>query len=59
MLFQHNRYSFHLQNNDILQACDSEEDGLFSFDVHSDGEGRRYVLFISYEQTFFSCEEGE
>lgn len=25
----------------ILQACDSEEDGLFGFDVHSDGDGQR------------------
>ncbi|TXG51105.1 hypothetical protein EZV62_023629 [Acer yangbiense] len=27
----------------LLQACDSEEDGLFSFDVHSDGEGGRHL----------------
>lgn len=25
----------------ILQACDSEEDGLFGFDLHSDGDGQR------------------
>lgn len=25
----------------ILQACDIEDDGLFSFDVNSDGEGGR------------------
>lgn len=28
----------------LLQACDSEDDGLISFDVHSDGEGGRYVF---------------
>ncbi|KAJ4828871.1 3-oxoacyl-[acyl-carrier-protein] synthase 3 A, chloroplastic [Turnera subulata] len=27
----------------LLQACDSEEDGLFSFDLHSDGDGRRHL----------------
>ncbi|KAL5815218.1 hypothetical protein ACOSQ4_025859 [Xanthoceras sorbifolium] len=27
----------------LLQACDGEEDGLFSFDVHSDGEGGRHL----------------
>lgn len=29
-----------------LQACDLEEDGLFSFDLHSDGDGRRYMLYL-------------
>ncbi|GAB2300989.1 hypothetical protein Dimus_035026 [Dionaea muscipula] len=27
----------------IVQACESEEDGLFGFDLHSDGEGRRHL----------------
>uniref|UniRef100_UPI001CB8A3CB 3-oxoacyl-[acyl-carrier-protein] synthase 3 B, chloroplastic-like n=1 Tax=Erigeron canadensis TaxID=72917 RepID=UPI001CB8A3CB len=27
----------------ILQACESEEDGLFGFDLHSDGEGNRHL----------------
>lgn len=31
-------------SNVIPQACDSEEDGLFAFDLHSDGDGQRYVL---------------
>lgn len=26
-----------------MQACDIEDDGLYSFDVHSDGDGRRYL----------------
>ncbi|GAB2293269.1 hypothetical protein Dimus_027474 [Dionaea muscipula] len=26
----------------VVQACESEEDGLFGLDLHSDGEGRRY-----------------
>ena len=34
-----------IRQNDIavvfLQSCDSEEDGLFAFDMHSDGEGQR------------------
>ena len=25
------------------QACDSDDDGLFGFDVHSDGDGQRFV----------------
>ncbi|KAF2325525.1 hypothetical protein GH714_029836 [Hevea brasiliensis] len=25
------------------QACDSEDDGLFSFDLHSDGDGQRHL----------------
>lgn len=29
-----------------FQACNSEEDGLFGFDVNSDGSGQRYVLLI-------------
>lgn len=28
-----------------LQACDSDDDGLFGFDVHSDGDGQRFVTF--------------
>ncbi|GAV67263.1 ACP_syn_III_C domain-containing protein/ACP_syn_III domain-containing protein [Cephalotus follicularis] len=27
----------------LVQACKIEEDGLFSFDVHSDGDGQRYL----------------
>ncbi|KAI3446642.1 hypothetical protein Pfo_029558 [Paulownia fortunei] len=27
----------------LVQACDSEEDGLFAFDMHSDGEGQRHL----------------
>ncbi|XP_021836859.1 beta-ketoacyl-[acyl-carrier-protein] synthase III, chloroplastic-like isoform X2 [Spinacia oleracea] len=27
----------------VVQACDSEEDGVFSFDLHSDGEGARHL----------------
>ncbi|CAO2820520.1 unnamed protein product [Amaranthus hypochondriacus] len=27
----------------VLQACDGEEDGLFAFDFHSDGEGARHL----------------
>ncbi|GFP93272.1 3-oxoacyl-[acyl-carrier-protein] synthase 3 b chloroplastic [Phtheirospermum japonicum] len=27
----------------LVQACDCEEDGLFAFDVHSDGEGQRHL----------------
>ncbi|CAI8611795.1 unnamed protein product [Vicia faba] len=27
----------------VVQACNSEEDGLFSFDVHSDGNGIRHL----------------
>ncbi|XAR70434.1 Beta-ketoacyl-[acyl-carrier-protein] synthase III [Bertholletia excelsa] len=27
----------------VVKACDSEEDGLFGFDLHSDGEGQRYL----------------
>lgn len=30
-----------------MQACDGDDDGLFSFDVHSDGEGGRYAFFMS------------
>lgn len=29
-----------------MQACDIEEDGLFAFDLHSDGDGQRY-FFVS------------
>lgn len=25
-----------------IQACDNEEDGLFGFDLHSDGDGQRF-----------------
>ncbi|EEF32603.1 3-oxoacyl-[acyl-carrier-protein] synthase 3 A, chloroplastic [Ricinus communis] len=27
----------------LVQACDTEDDGLFSFDLHSDGDGRRHL----------------
>ncbi|KAK6127086.1 hypothetical protein DH2020_039170 [Rehmannia glutinosa] len=27
----------------LVQACDIEEDGLFAFDMHSDGEGQRHL----------------
>ncbi|XP_075491227.1 beta-ketoacyl-[acyl-carrier-protein] synthase III A, chloroplastic-like [Primulina tabacum] len=27
----------------VVQACDIEEDGLFAFDLHSDGEGQRHL----------------
>ncbi|KAM7260071.1 hypothetical protein ACFE04_015812 [Oxalis oulophora] len=27
----------------LVQACDVEEDGLFSFDLHSDGDGQRHL----------------
>ncbi|XP_052171290.1 beta-ketoacyl-[acyl-carrier-protein] synthase III A, chloroplastic [Diospyros lotus] len=27
----------------VVQACDSEEDGLFGFDLHSDGDGQRHL----------------
>ncbi|KAJ9549905.1 hypothetical protein OSB04_022448 [Centaurea solstitialis] len=27
----------------LLQACDSEEDGVFGFDLHTDGNGNRHV----------------
>ncbi|KAK3038451.1 hypothetical protein RJ639_029749 [Escallonia herrerae] len=27
----------------LVQACDTEEDGLFGFDLHSDGEGQRHL----------------
>ncbi|KAG5557983.1 hypothetical protein RHGRI_008030 [Rhododendron griersonianum] len=30
----------------LVQACNSEEDGLFGFDMHSDGGGQRFVLII-------------
>lgn len=27
----------------VVQACESEEDGLFAFDMHSDGDGMRHL----------------
>ncbi|PIN14100.1 Beta-ketoacyl-[acyl-carrier-protein] synthase III [Handroanthus impetiginosus] len=27
----------------LVQACDGKEDGLFAFDLHSDGEGQRHL----------------
>ncbi|KAJ9706842.1 hypothetical protein PVL29_002018 [Vitis rotundifolia] len=27
----------------LVQACDSEQDGLFAFDLHSDGDGQRHL----------------
>ncbi|GMH26633.1 hypothetical protein Nepgr_028476 [Nepenthes gracilis] len=36
----------------LVQACESEEDGLFAFDLHSDGEGARHLnASIRYEET--------
>ncbi|GAB4857049.1 Beta-ketoacyl-[acyl-carrier-protein] synthase III A, chloroplastic [Ancistrocladus abbreviatus] len=36
----------------VVQACESEEDGLFGFDLHSDGEGVRHLnASIRYEET--------
>ncbi|KAK4583709.1 hypothetical protein RGQ29_021722 [Quercus rubra] len=37
----------------LVQACDSEEDGLFGFDLHSDGEGQRYTFHKAI--THYSC----
>ncbi|KAJ0857310.1 putative beta-ketoacyl-[acyl-carrier-protein] synthase III [Helianthus annuus] len=28
------------------QACDSEEDSLFGFDLHSDGDGNRFAVSV-------------
>ncbi|XP_057976514.1 beta-ketoacyl-[acyl-carrier-protein] synthase III, chloroplastic [Malania oleifera] len=35
----------------LVQACDSEEDGLFGFDLHSDGGGQRHLnaTIMEYE----------
>ncbi|GLT31689.1 hypothetical protein SLA2020_064080 [Shorea laevis] len=33
----------------VIQACDSEEDGLLSYDLHSDGEGGRHLNAIMKE----------
>lgn len=27
----------------LLKACDSEEDGLFGFDLHTDGDGKKHI----------------
>ncbi|KAI3937426.1 hypothetical protein MKW92_038216, partial [Papaver armeniacum] len=27
----------------VVQACDGNEDGLFGFDFHSDGEGQKHL----------------
>uniref|UniRef100_P49244 Beta-ketoacyl-[acyl-carrier-protein] synthase III A, chloroplastic n=1 Tax=Cuphea wrightii TaxID=35942 RepID=FABH1_CUPWR len=27
----------------VVQSCDAEEDGLFAFDLHSDGDGQRHL----------------
>ncbi|KAK9045967.1 hypothetical protein V6N11_051870 [Hibiscus sabdariffa] len=36
----------------VVQACNAEEDGLLSFDLHSDGEGGRHLgSTIKYTQT--------
>ncbi|KAK9079600.1 hypothetical protein SSX86_001273 [Deinandra increscens subsp. villosa] len=34
----------------LLQACDSEEDGLFAFDLHSDGDGNRHLNAVIKEK---------
>ncbi|GKV38080.1 hypothetical protein SLEP1_g46027 [Rubroshorea leprosula] len=33
----------------VVQACNSEEDGLLSFDLHSDGEGGRHLNAVMKE----------
>ncbi|GAB4834224.1 Beta-ketoacyl-[acyl-carrier-protein] synthase III A, chloroplastic [Ancistrocladus abbreviatus] len=36
----------------VVQACESEEDGLFGFDLHSDGEGVRHLnASVRYDET--------
>lgn len=40
-----------------FQACNIEEDGLFSFDVNSDGSGQKYVLFIVMNVELFVSVE--
>lgn len=40
---------------EFKQACDSEEDGLFAFDLHSDGDGLRYA-FESHWEVRTECE---
>ncbi|XP_016176350.1 3-oxoacyl-[acyl-carrier-protein] synthase III, chloroplastic [Arachis ipaensis] len=34
----------------LVQACDTEEDGLFGFDLHSDGSGQRHLNASIKEQ---------
>jgi 3-oxoacyl-[acyl-carrier-protein] synthase-3 len=41
----------------LVQACDAEEDGLFSFDLHSDGDGQRH-LSASYKLDAIDEEVG-
>ncbi|KAJ8767609.1 hypothetical protein K2173_018167 [Erythroxylum novogranatense] len=33
----------------LLQACDSEDDGLFSFDMHTNGDGQRHLNAVIKE----------
>ncbi|PIA35715.1 hypothetical protein AQUCO_03500224v1 [Aquilegia coerulea] len=35
----------------LVQACDGNEDGLFAFDVHSDGDGQRHLNASMKEET--------
>lgn len=47
-------YMLYVESNFILfQACDSEDDGLFGFDLHSDGDGQRYVFLIFFLVPFY------
>ncbi|KAM7260445.1 hypothetical protein ACFE04_016186 [Oxalis oulophora] len=41
----------------LVQACDAEEDGLFSFDLHSDGDGQKH-LNASIKQNEIDDEVG-
>lgn len=40
-----------------LQGCNSEEDGLFGFDLHSDGNGQRFVLLTLLSSDFLSSSK--
>lgn len=40
-----------------LQAGDSDDDGLFGFDVHSDGDGQRFVTFLNSYVSVFKQKE--
>lgn len=45
-----------------MQACDSEEDGLFGFDLHSDGDGQRHVIIMfltkkSFTSFYEECDQ--
>lgn len=36
-----------------FQACDTEDDGLFGFDLHSDGDGQRCAFLIFFLVPFY------